>query len=225
MENLMLIFVLAWGIIGIAILVLVINTVIINFRKPNSEFKKWSQKRKDKKLQKAKEKLEKKLVKDDSKQQIKKYNKKKNNINFKALKFEYSQVYSILNSIVANQNKKNVSVSEVYLIKFDEYYKKVSSYNQELSGEYTLLKLACLVKAIISEPLLKAQPDFNIKILDLLIETFYKKGITYAGKTNPFGAGKEELIKEIHKSYRLYNDDVFLVTLYVIERIQTLNLC
>lgn len=225
MENLMLIFGLAWGIITVAIVVLLLNSLFNYLKKPNTKLKKWLKKRKEKKLQKAKEKIEKKLVKDDSKQQIKKYNKNKKNINFKALKFEYSQIYSIINSIVANQNKKNVSVSEVYLIKFDEYYKKVCSYNQELSGEYPLLKLACLVKAIIGEPLLKAQPDFNIKILDLLIEAFYKKGITYAGKTNPFGADKADLIKEIHKNYRLYNDDVFLVTLYVIERIQTLNLC
>lgn len=211
-------FLVAWAIC--ILLFLFICYLKLRDSVKKGKIKVWLNKRKEKKQKK-------KLAKDTTKKQIKKHNKKKDAINFDALKFEYEWIYTIVNEVAAKENKGSFSISEVYLIKFDEYYKKKNSYSDEFSGEYSLVTLSCLIKALLAEPLFKEKNAIRInqKILDSLVEAFAQKGITYNGGEIFMMLDGENLRNHMQYCFRLYGDDVFLVALYLIEKIDNEKIC
>lgn len=211
MELFMTIFILLWSIVGLAGLFL----CFLKFREEakNGKIKKFFDKRKEKKEKQ-------KLARDTSKQQIKKHNKKKDSINYNALKFEYGEICQIVKNAFYKTNSEEADLSEVYIIKFDEYFKKKNSYSYKFEGMHTILTLACLIKSIVVEPIIKGvnSKEKNLKIQDEVIEEFSKAGILYKS-TILKNYKKEELMLEMQENYQLYNDDVFFVAIYLIEKL------
>lgn len=176
-------------------------------------------------LKRKQEKNKKKhLYKDTSKKQIKKYNKKRGNINFEALKFEYSAICEIVEKaytcVVVDKITEKLSTNlNIYLINFDIYYKRKIKYNKsKFSDIYSLDTLACLIKALIDEPLIREESKLNLKILDNVIEFFKLEDITY-DNLSLSKYTKDDLLLEMQENYKLYDDDIFLIAMYLIEKI------
>lgn len=207
---------LFWGISGLCMVALIIQKIM------NSVKVTKFQKALDEQLDEQKEKKAKrKLSKDTSKKQIKNHNKKKNTINFEALKFEYSSICEIVN-VSAEKSGFFNATSPVYILSFDKYFKKKNSYNKsKFNGMYSLDTLACLVKALTYEPLIKGSninETSNLSILEEVIKAFSVKGITYQNLSLS-SYKKEELLVSMQENFRLYNDDIFLIAMYLIEKI------
>lgn len=214
MNTIIIVCLIMWGVVGILFCIFVFDYIIRFFK--SGKIKTFFEKRKENKLKR-------KLSKDTSKQQIKKHNKKKDSINFEALKFEYNEIYSILNDAVKEIIGTTENMSEVYLLKFDEYFKRKKSYGSEkIIGVYSLETFACLVKALIKEPVFKKLEGLNVdivnlQILDKVTNTFSHKNVTY-NDTTLKAFEKDLLVQAMQQNYQLYEDDIFLIALYLVEK-------
>lgn len=210
MVIVMKFFYFLWMIVGIAVIVLVSYSIIDSAR--NGRINIWLNEMKNKYN-------EKRLVKDISKKKIKKHNKKKDCINFEALKFEYNEICTIVNDVASKLNLDNYS--EIYILKFDEYIKRKDLYGDKFCGKYSLYKIACLVKSLLEEPIVRITSGSinNITVIENVIEAFQKHKIKYYNYTILDSYTKDEILLEMQDKFRLYGDDVFLIAMYIIEKI------
>lgn len=200
------IFYYMWGVVGISILILVVPSVIkwCNNVKRNLK-NKWKKN---------------KLTKNTSKKQIRKHDKKKSTINYNALKFEYSNIWEIVSEAAIKAGLSGTIESGVYILKFSEHFKKKKSYDEKFGDLNSLDTLSCLVKALIEWPVATGNDSgtINLNITLNVIEQFKNNEVTY-NKAKICNLNKEDLIIEMRENYRLYGDDIFLVALYVIDKL------
>lgn len=153
------------------------------------------------------------------KKKIDKHNRKGKFINYNALKFEYRYIVDLVCEVVSDVIKnKNEQENDIYILKFDGYFREIKSIRDV--NQNSIEAIACLVKAIIKEPIVS---DSNLNreiILGLLKEIDeYKhmRKLRYNNSDFLIYSSKEETLKNAILDYEKYNNDIFVIAAFIIK--------
>lgn len=156
------------------------------------------------------------------KRKIKVHNKKSKNLNYDPLKFEYNYVMDLVDKAVSNvvQNDQ-VQVNDLYIFKFDEYFRQIKCIREVKQN--SIEAIACLVKAIIKEPITN-ESDLNVLIIVELLKEIsnykYLRSIRYNNEEEYlYYLSKDDIFKLAIADYLKYNCDIFIISAFIIKEL------
>lgn len=154
-----------------------------------------------------------------SKKIIARHNKRKGTINYDATKFEYRILMCFVNIALGEltEIKEKFEVSDLYILKHDYYFRELNL--KKYAKNCSIEGLACLIKAIIEEPIVNDE-EANLSIVFKLVELFssgeYLMLFNYDGDIFA-SINKHEIINKAASDYIKYKNDVYLIALFLLN--------
>lgn len=156
-----------------------------------------------------------------SKKIINKHNRQKGTINYEATKYEYKALMAYIELVLRDipEINKNCEIRDLYVLKLDYYYRELKLIKD--ANNCSIESLACLIKAIMEEPLV-SDNELNLKIISEIINKFYS-GVYFMffnySALNFTSKNKSEVMKKAMDDYIKYKNDIFIISYFLLKEL------